>query len=68
MEGVLDAVAVMGIQIHIGDSLQALVQHRQDAQDGVVEKTETAGPVAPSVMGAAGRAVNHAACAKSPAA
>ena len=61
VEGRLNAVAVMGVDIQIGDPRQPAVEQRQNPQHRVVEIAEPAGVVRPPVMGAAGGAVDDAA-------
>ena len=58
---VLDTVAMMGVDVHIGDPCQSPIEKGEDAEDRVVEVAEAAGTVRPAVMGAARRAVDHAA-------
>ena len=55
---ILDAVAVVGVDIDIGDPVEPAIEQRQYAEHRVVQVTEAARPVGPAVMGAAGRAVH----------
>ena len=56
-EGVLHAVAVMGVEIGMDQPADAGVQRGQDGEDRVVEIAEAARPVRPAVMGAARRMI-----------
>ena len=58
-EGILDAVAVMGVQVQVEDPADPAVEQPQDGQRRVVKIAEPAGLVRPPVMGAAGRAVKR---------
>jgi hypothetical protein len=49
---------MMGVQIYIGDARQSAIEQPQDSKHHVVQKTETAGAVASSVMRAAGEMVD----------
>ena len=57
----LHAVAMMGVDIQIGDPRRAPVEGGEDAEHRVVEKAEAARTVLQAVMGAAGRAEHDAA-------
>ena len=52
VEGVLHAVAVVCVDVHVGDA-QAALQQVHDGDDGVVEHTETAGVAGRRVVQAA---------------
>ncbi len=52
-------VAVMGVQIHIENPPEAIVQQAQNPQNRIVEIAEAAGPVGPAMVGAARRAVDQ---------
>jgi hypothetical protein len=57
-EGVLHAVAMVRVQVHVQHALHALRQERQHGEHGIVEIAEAAGAVGPPVVGAA-RGVKH---------
>ena len=60
-EGILDAIAVMRIDIHVGDTVQTLIQPGEDAEDRIVQVAEAGGAIGAAMMGAAAGAVDGAA-------
>jgi hypothetical protein len=60
MKSVLHAVAVMRIEVQIGDAREPLIEPGQHQQHRVVEVAEPGRPVAPAMMRAAAGAMHHA--------
>ena len=56
----LDAIAVMGIDVDIGDPVQAIVEQGMKRQHRVVEEAEAGCPVAQAMMGAARQMAGNA--------
>ena len=54
-ERILHAISVVGIQVDIEHSIDALLEETEDGENRIVEITETARPVGAAVVRAAGR-------------
>ena len=65
-EGVLDAVAVVRVDVHVEKAVQAAVEPGEQAEHGVVEVAEAAGPRRLTVMRAAARHMDDAAVQRQP--
>ena len=60
-ERILHAVAVMGVEVDVGDARQARLQQAQDREHRIVEIAEPAGAIGAAVMRPAGRMEGDAA-------
>ena len=58
----LHPVAVMGIDINIGDTRRTRGPQRQDRQYGVIEIAKPTRPIGKAVIGAAAGVIYHTAC------
>ncbi|GGI97640.1 hypothetical protein GCM10011320_00390 [Neoroseomonas lacus] len=66
VEGVLDAIAMMGVDVEIKDARQPQAEPFEQPKHGVINEAEPARPIGPAVMGAATRHMDHAALAGQP--